>query len=408
MKPRLIVASLACLLMASGCVERTDAPLPVDPKLAAQAGHWLDGGSFGGHAKLTVESKDPWEQRFDAGTFVNISGLDTTAKEVWVTDLGISRIQVFDYDGHLLRTLGRGVPIAGTMMNDGDLYRTSMAAHHGTNDWEQNGGQRWIGQERDLFEAADILVQQGGYMICDWAKTGIYDSNKRPVGVLSVPFDPTAKITRLPNIGPGWPSYLAGANMRYVVSDPLRNAVYISATDRKQGAPTKELGDRPAMQNVLGALYEPGAESPIFVQLLERAGKASGEPGKFNDPSGVALAFDKAVVCDTGNQRLQVFETRPDDDFYWCKLLRVIEATTPAGLPRFVTPRDVDIAPDGHVFILDGTRHELVELSPSFDRLGVVAKGFGDPYAVDVSPDGNHIFVTDRGDNRVHHYVRSR
>jgi hypothetical protein len=165
------------------------------------------------------------------------------------------------------------------------------------------------------------------------------------------------------------------------------------------------LGDRPVAQDVMSASYD-DPESPLYVQLLERAGKASGEPGKFNRAGGVAIAYDKLIACDTRNQRIQVFDARADDEFFWAKLLRIIEAQTPQGTQRFVEPADIDVAPDGHMFLLDSARQEVVELSPTFDRLGVVGSGYGQAYAVDVSPDGNHIFVTDRGDDKVHHYVR--
>jgi hypothetical protein len=407
MTPRLIAILLAALATAGGCVERVNAPLPVDRDLAAQAGQWQAAPSFGGHAELEIESDDPWERRFGAGTFETVSGVDVTADEVWVCDLGISRLQVFDYDGNLLRTLGSGIPVKGTAPDDRELFRFMEEVGAVENPFEQSAaGRRWIGAEREHFIAADVYVQDSGYVIADQAHTGIESHAKRQPGFVSIPLDPGQPVTRLPNVDPGWPAYIDGEGQLYAGSDPLRNIVTLFAPARPEGNPAKTLGGNPTMSNVMSALFAP-ADHPIpYPQLLLSAGQASGEPGKFNDPGGVAIAFDKTIACDSGNRRIQVFEARADEEYFWGKLLRVIDARNEEGDRRFVVPRDVAVAPDGRIYVLDSARQEVVELSPKFDRLGVVAGGFGDAYALDISPDGRHIFVTDRGSDIVRHYVR--
>lgn len=397
----------ACAVVFSGCVERVDAPLPVNRDLAAQAGQWQDAGSFGGHAELEIDSADPWERRFDSGTFETIAGVEATQAEVWVCDIGISRLQVFDFEGRLLRTLGSGVPIKGTAPDDRELFRFMEEVGQTENPFERTAeGLRWVGAEREHFIAADVYVQDTGYVIADQARTGIESHARRQPGIVSIPFDPTQPVIRLPGVEPGWWSYVDGAGSYFTASDPLRNIVMLFAPARPEGNPSKTLGGNPTMSNVMSALFAP-ADYPIpYPQLLLSAGQASGTPGKFNDAGGVAIAFDKTMACDSGNRRIQVFEARADEEYFWGKLLRVIDARDEQGRQRFVVPRDIEIASDGRVYVLDTARQEVVELSPRFERLGVVAKGFGDAYALDLSPDGRHLFVTDRGSDTVHHYAR--
>jgi hypothetical protein len=418
-----VVAFLTLLtLIASSCVERVDAPLPIDPQLAAQAGKWSEVGSFGGDATLTVESDDPWQRRYDDGTFVLISGVDSTADEVWACDIGISRIQVFDYDGNFLRSYGSGIPttgvkftegapVDGTRPTDAELLRLVNESRDASNGFERSpAGQRWIESHRENFIASDVLALPFGYIMADWAKTGIYDQAKRRPGIIQIPFDPATRPVRFEGTEPGWPTYIVGDRdgTHYASSDPLRNALYLWEPARKEGQKYRASNHQVAMADVMSALYRSEGSPLPFLAMLGNANKAGGGPGQFNHIAGVALAFEKVLVCDMENQRIQIIEARGDDEFYFGKVMRVIDGMQTDGKRRFMRPRDIDVNLEtGYMYVLDDERQEVVELSPTFDRLGVVAKGFGSAQMLDLSPDGRHLFVTDRHANQVHHYVRS-
>jgi hypothetical protein len=406
-----ILCVLCASVVISGCVERVDAPLPVDRRLAAEAGSWTAAGTFGGTAELVTTSDDPWERRFDDGTFLRLSGLDTTADEVWVCDTAISRIQVFDYDGNFQRSYGSGVPIDEVRPSDAELLRLTNASRKATNDFEQSAnGQRWIGSEAEHFIAADVVVTADSYVIADQAKTGIYTSAKRAPGVVSLPLDGGRAPLRMEGVEPGWPSYVNASRdgRHFAASDPLRNALYIWEPGRETGPPVRKTNQQVTLEDVMEAMYRSSSNPLPYRMMMQRISKAGGLPGEFDGIGGVVVAFDKVVACDTNNSRLQVFEPRGDDEFYFGKVIRVIDPFTPAGKPRFVAPRDIDIdGESGRVYVLDTDRQEVVELSPTFDRLGVVARGFQGAYALDLSPDGRHLFVSDRPSGLVHHYVRS-
>src|SRR5438552_908215 len=104
----LILLLTAIALLGTSCLERTNPPLPGDPKLALLAGRWRDAGTLGGTAKLAHDDPDPLQRRYDPGTFLRLSGLYATDTEVWACDLKISRLQAFDFSGKLTRSFGRG------------------------------------------------------------------------------------------------------------------------------------------------------------------------------------------------------------------------------------------------------------------------------------------------------------
>ena len=93
---------LLCAGLLTACVERVNPELRLDPRLASLAQDWSLAGSFGGDAQLEVDSPDPWQQRFEPGGFKRVAGVLAENGEVWVCDLGISRLQVFDPSGKFL------------------------------------------------------------------------------------------------------------------------------------------------------------------------------------------------------------------------------------------------------------------------------------------------------------------
>ena len=134
---------------------------------------------------------------------------------------------------------------------------------------------------------------------------------------------------------------------------------------------------------------------------------ASRAPAKFDGLHGLCVAFNKILVCDTNNARIQVFDAKTEDRFYWGKLLRIIPARQPRGFPRFDLPRDVDVSNQGDIYVLDIGRREVAVLNSRFERLGSFGQGvLSMPWALDLSDDGRHCYVTDLQGNQVHHFVR--
>ncbi|MCH7472948.1 hypothetical protein IIA79_08365, partial [bacterium] len=365
---------------------------------------WELAGKFGGQAKVSVKSDDPWEVRYAPGGFVDIAGVCATSDEVWVCDLGISRIQVFDFDGRVLRTIGSGVPMEGTLLTDAELYREYEDFERGTDVWWQDQeGARWVGQEESLFRAADVVVGKDGFWIADWVKTQGFLRAKRYSSVIYFPSN--GEPEALPGTQFVWPAYLAWDGKLLAATEPRGNGMLLFLT-AEENKPSKKVGGTVEFRKVMEVQLELRGH-PRYQELHFRAASAGLEPGSFYGLGGVAVAFDKVVACDMSNRRLQVFEARRDDEYYWGKVIRIIAANTPAGKRRFENPKDVDISAEGDIFVLDIGRLEVGILNSRFERVGGFARGeLVEPHALDISDDGKHCFITDNRTNQVLHYAR--
>lgn len=392
---------IACALLA-GCMQRLDADLPITAQAGDVPTSWQLAGSFGGAAQVSVNSSDPYQVRFAPGGFVEIAGVCATKSEVWVCDLGLSRIQIFDLSGNYLRSIGAGVPLAGTLVTSEQLYEESRRAKEMLPNWQDGPGLRWVGTERELFKISDVAVTDTGYWVADQVLTQFGMTAKRFGGEYFVPFD-GSPIKPVRDVKPVWPMYVAYSNGILAASDPAFNSLQI--VDTAKGSPrSKQLGAQASIINIM-RLRDEYSQDPDFAQLERRVSGADSAPAKFDYPCGVAVAHDKVLVCDTQNHRIQIFEGRNRGQF-WGKLLRVIMPRKLGGAMRFDAPRDVDVAQNGQVFVLDGGRNEVALLSSSFERLGSFARNeIALPWALDLSDDGRHCYITDRRTNKVFHYA---
>jgi tripartite motif-containing protein 71 len=72
---------------------------------------------------------------------------------------------------------------------------------------------------------------------------------------------------------------------------------------------------------------------------------------------------------------------------------------------------DVDVAPDGRVFVADSGNNRVQYFTPTgsflgkWGTLGTGAGEFNNPKAIAVSPDGKRVYVADAGNNRVQYFV---
>jgi len=398
-------AALGLALLCCGCLEPVDAPLRLSARQAAQAQSWSLQGQFGGPAQPSVASSDPWQQRFEPGGFLRVSGLCATDNRVYICDLGISRVQVFDFEGRFVESFGRGMPLKGTMLSDQEFWTDYKADARAKGLWQAQGGLPWVADDRELFQAADILVLEEGYWLADQAKTKLYRAARNP----SLTWYPWSGPSRhIPAAALCWPGYVAGEGNMVAASEPLANFVRLFNSTPATDGQSKVIGKiNQDLSRFVETLVTLGSH-PRFREILDRQSGAGSAPGELRYPGGIAMRFGKLVVCDRGNQRLQVFEARNDDAFYWGKLIKVVLQLGTDGLKRFEEPLDVEICADGTILVLDVGRHEVAVLSPSFDRLGSFGHGdLDDPYALDASDDGRHCFVSDRSGNKVWHYVRA-
>lgn len=390
---------LAAVLLLGGCLERTTQK----ETSTGVAQGWHMAGKFGGTAVVSQPSDDPLKVRYAPGGFKLVSGLDVTANEVWVCDLDISRIQIFDYDGNLKRTIGSGIDAAAVLPTDREDYEEAAHYNHLSSTlWEDKNGQPWNGTFRSNFRAADISVQPDGYWLVDQTRTSAVRNPIRKPGVYFIPNE--GDVTSLDTDKLVWPARIATDGSSLAVSDYRGNNLdlYNLTTDPVH----IQYVQRGGTFNSMMAVEITFANSPQYLAQHFRFAAGSAAAGSTYMPGGMAFAFGKFAVCDTLNRRVQLFEARTTNA-NWSKVIREIGAQDRNGEKRFQVPKDIDIAVDGTVFICDSNAAEIVVLDPSFKRLGAFGHGeLVEPYAVALSPDGRDCFVTDRRYNMVYHYAK--
>ena len=138
-----------------------------------------------------------------------------------------------------------------------------------------------------------------------------------------------------------------------------------------------------------------GPPSPTAPRLMFEGG-AGAAPGQFNGPRGIAVApSGEVLVADSGNHRIQRF----GPDGTWRGSFGG-QGTQPG---RFNAPNGVAVGPDGRVYVADTTNHRLQEFDASL-RFVAEWKGpatpFYGPRDVVVARDGV-VHVLDQGRARV-------
>ncbi|MGH8502939.1 MAG: NHL repeat-containing protein [Gammaproteobacteria bacterium] len=135
-------------------------------------------------------------------------------------------------------------------------------------------------------------------------------------------------------------------------------------------------------------IWVPGAEEPSYELVKVWGGKGT-KPGRFNEPTGIAVTDDEVFVSDARNGRIQVFDQQG-------RFKRAFQD----GLQR---PMNVDIVGDKlyvadfftemiHVFSLDGTPNRVIAPEDGLNKPGGVA----------AAADGT-LYVADTYNQRVLH-----
>ncbi len=107
--------------------------------------------------------------------------------------------------------------------------------------------------------------------------------------------------------------------------------------------------------------------------IVSSWGRAGSGPGEFAEPWGIAIsATGEVFVADTWNHRIQKFSGHGDHLLTWGGLVDS-RGNPQAAVGRFWGPRDVEIGPDGLVYVSD-TGNKRVQV---FDSEGEFVRAFG-------------------------------
>ena len=130
-------------------------------------------------------------------------------------------------------------------------------------------------------------------------------------------------------------------------------------------------------------------------------------PGDLNTPRGIDIASDGTIyVADSLNHRIQQFSPNGLLLNGWGNFANALEENAPGG--TFNEPWDVAVALDGSVYVADTFNHRIQKFDSTgkFIKMwGIFAQGdtpesFWGPRGIAVDEKGN-VFVTDTGNKRV-------
>ena len=134
------------------------------------------------------------------------------------------------------------------------------------------------------------------------------------------------------------------------------------------------------------------------VESVDGRGETPGDIlGMFGFPNGIQVRDDQIFVCDSGNHRIQVFDTN-------LHFLKVI-GKKGKGRSEFLQPNDLDFDETGNMYVADSSNNRIQVLSPDGQyvrTIGKKGKNPGElnlPFTVRVS--GKLLYVSELCNDRV-------
>ncbi|MBN1878468.1 MAG: TIGR03663 family protein [Anaerolineae bacterium] len=148
-------------------------------------------------------------------------------------------------------------------------------------------------------------------------------------------------------------------------------------------------------------------------EVLHLWGGYGTAPGEFNEPWGVAVDLEGFVyVADTWNHRVQKFDATGNFVATWGSLFQSPVVDIYDGQGQFYGPRGIAIGPDGSIYVTDtgnkrvqvfDTRGNLLHIIAGWSKSGgsdTDIQRLNEPVGIDVSPTGE-IFIADTWNRRV-------
>jgi uncharacterized protein (TIGR03663 family) len=163
-------------------------------------------------------------------------------------------------------------------------------------------------------------------------------------------------------------------------------------------------GSLPAAEEIIIDPYE-GKQIELFADAL--IGSPGVEPGQFQRPRDLAVAEDGSLyVVDTDNHRIQHLSPDGVVLHMWGSFSDITQGSAPGGM--FNQPWGIGLGTDGSVYIADTWNHRIQKFTPDgqfikmwgFFGQAESADAFWGPRDVAVDENGR-VFVTDTGNKRV-------
>jgi RHS repeat-associated protein len=125
-------------------------------------------------------------------------------------------------------------------------------------------------------------------------------------------------------------------------------------------------------------------------------GKEGTTEGRFKEPQGIAVNANGVYVLDTGNSRVQQFDTKGK----WIRTFGSLGAAE----GQLKTPRGIALDPKGDVWIADTGNNRIEEFSATGTYLAKITESLKEPQDLAVETESK-IWVADTGNNRIDQFV---
>ena len=357
---------------------------PVDPKLSSR--ERMEVGprefirSFGG-------------QGMEVGHFLSISGIAAADGVVEVADAGLARVQLFDYEGNFMRAIGSGIKLEGLLPNLNELYSRLSETEEELYPEAVVQAMR----EHTFFRALDVGFYDGELFVLN----SLYSRLDRERAILkpaALRFDLEGNFlgeVSLPSVQVSFFAVDPAAH-RLAVNDDLSNSLILVDVPTERTVFYAGVQDHTDMRGLIYQLQrvdDPERQSRIYRDWTH----AGSGQDRFDSICGVAIYRDKVLAVDRNNRRVKIYSERGD-------LLGIVNDREP-GRPRiFAEPLDVEVSPEGVVFLSDSSElvHGVLVLSPELKpRYAITHPDISIPGYLALSPEG-YLFLTDVGTQKVY------
>lgn len=322
----------------------------------------------------------------EPGKFLALSSVAYYEGQIYASDLGISRVQVFDENGKYVYSFGSGFQVAKYEKTPEEMEKTIGS-------FEDAEPPELLKAFKDhtFFKCNSLdVINDELYLANEFVSSFSVSPKMVPSadvysfrGTFLRPFG-RQKLVKPVSVSVG--------KTVVVCADDFNNNLLAYDKDGSLEFETNAGGWATASQpmKVLATLKDPRARDAKLKQLTG----ASSDEGKFDGIAGTWVFGDKILACDVNNNRIQIFDAKGN-------VIKVLPGAA-AGETGFHHPLDVCVTPEGYILVIDSLSTGLVVLNADFTYRATFGKTlFQQP--VSIYPSGaGAILVADQKTGMIH------
>jgi len=329
------------------------------------------------------------------GEFKRVGGLAAADGRLYVCDQQLARVEVFDYYGKYLGTIGCGLDVDHFGVTEADMAANPDATEE---DLMDPSVVQAIA-ERQFFRALDVAIYEGDVLVLN-----AFHSRAQTNSALMTPelirFTPEGEYVRTYDLAALLPGFVAVDERRAwaAVTDFMNSGFQVYDLETETVVFANRKGFNQNLAPYLSQVYAVSSPEQQVQRKYEWIQAGSGAT-EFDYPNGIAFYRDKLLVVDRNNVRIQVFSDRGD-------FLYSVEGAAVGREMKFGEPVDITVTDDGVVYVTDiyDASPGVWAFSSKFEPLYRLAHpDMRVPTYICTSPEG-FVFISELASNRVFIY----